>query len=87
MEYWATKNLSLRNFFPTFLKLIIPSFQSSNVTDFLRCSLYALLFVRCPSSPAGLDTNPADVVAEMEGFRENLQLLIALKVMEILRSF
>jgi hypothetical protein len=36
---------------------------------------------------AGLDTNPADVVAEMEGFRENLQLLIALKVMEILRSF
>jgi hypothetical protein len=36
---------------------------------------------------AGLDTNPADVMAEMERFREALQLLIAVKVMEVLRSF
>jgi hypothetical protein len=36
---------------------------------------------------AGLDTNPADVLAEMERLRENLQLLITVKVMEILRPF
>jgi hypothetical protein len=39
------------------------------------------------SSSAGLDTNPADVMAEMGRFREDLQLLVTAKVIKILRSF
>jgi len=68
MEYWVTKNLSVKNVSRTFLKLIIPSFQFSNVPDFLRCALCALLFASRPAPSTGLDTNPADVVAEMERF-------------------
>jgi hypothetical protein len=50
--------------------------------------LYALSSLPFSATPsAGLDTNPADVVTEMESFREDLQLLIAVKVMEVLRSF
>ncbi len=46
-----------------------------------------LLFAGVWTPSAGLDTNPADMMAEMESFREDLQLLIAVKVIEVLRSF
>jgi hypothetical protein len=38
-------------------------------------------------SSAGLDTNSTNMMAEMESFREDLQLLIAAKVMKVLRFF
>jgi hypothetical protein len=39
------------------------------------------------SPSADLDTNSADMMAKMESFGEDFQLLIAAKVMEVLRTF
>ena len=50
MEYWVIKNLRLKDFLTSFLKLIIPSFQSSNVPDFLGM-LYALCSLRAVRRP------------------------------------
>jgi hypothetical protein len=38
-------------------------------------------------SSAGLDTDPADMVAEMERFREDLQLFVTAKMIEVLWPF
>jgi hypothetical protein len=48
-------------------------------------ALSSLLF--SATSSTGLDTNPADMMAEMESFGEDFQLLIAAKVIEVFGSF
>jgi hypothetical protein len=50
-----------------FIETIIPSFQYSNIPD-MFFSLCAMLSARGVVSSAGLHTDAADVMAEMEGF-------------------
>jgi len=63
---------------------IIPIFQRSRF--FTLCATRSAL---CESFVvlASLDTNPADMLAEVESFGEDFQLLIATKVMKVLRTF
>jgi hypothetical protein len=44
---------------------------------------YALCVLLLAAATAGFNTDSADVVAQMEGFRENLKLFVASHVIEI----
>ena len=59
-------------------------------TDALPLTLCSMRFALCglwSLSLAGFDTDPADVVAEVEGLRKDLELFVASDVVEVFRPF